>query len=483
MANFKLGANAITAAYLGTQGVCIINDGANTVFDAACGAQFTVTHTISNNLGGTLSGYTISTAPGTTFTGEPGDAYSFTTTVSLNSGYRWSGGTVPTISPAQPITGVVGSANSTVTTTLSGATVELIPVGVVTATLSLDTSSVSGPAAGWNVTGDQNGTVEIGDSTSVTYAFVSEATLNTGYEWVSGAPANASSPASGSTTIYSSATINTAFGTAEVRLITYTANQSLSSSLSGPSAGHNLTWDGISNYNASSGSKTTITGYYGEIYSFSETTLTLNSPTYIATQALALTGAGEQVFQFGSIQGGTTNVVFSTTASGTVALAPSDVTVTLKVDVSSVAGIGNATITGDQNDDFKTGSAPSQYQFATSITPNSGYQYTGTNQDTGLVTYPASNADVPFTFSGSVILITNTVQVFGSFYSKANACAATGSTSTKYFTGGSEGDPGAGTRLYSNSNLTGEIGSGWYYNYDTDEPFYYSGGISYYDSC
>lgn len=478
MANFKLGANAITAAYLGTQGVCIINDGANTVFDAACGAQFTVTHTISNNLGGTLSGYTISTAPGTTFTGEPGDAYSFTTTVSLNSGYRWSGGTVPTISPAQPITGVVGSANSTVTTTLSGATVELIPVGVVTASVSVDTSSITAPSGAYTVSGSQAD--QSGNSSYVDYSFSFTAELNDGYNWTGGAPPGAS--ASGR--LYSSTTVTASFGYATAVRTIYTANQSLSSSLSGPSAGHNLTWDGISNYNASSGSKTPITGYYGEIYSFSETTLTLNSPTYIATQALALTGAGEQAFQFGSIQGGTTNVVFSTTASGTVALAPSDVTVTLAVDVSSVTDfIGNATITGDQNGLQKSGSAPSQYQFATNITPNSGYQYTGSNQDTGLVTYPASNATVPFTFTGSVILITNTVQVFGSFNSKTDACNATGSTSTKYFTGGSEGDPGAGTRLYSNSNLTGEIGSGWYYNDDTGYPLYYSGGISYYDSC
>ena len=111
MANFKLGTNAITAAYLGTQGICIINDGADTVFDAACGAQFTVTHNVSGLPGGSTNGYTISTSPGTTFTGEPGDAYSFTTTVSLNSNYRWQGGTVPTISPSQPITGVVGSAD------------------------------------------------------------------------------------------------------------------------------------------------------------------------------------------------------------------------------------------------------------------------------------------------------------------------------------------------------------------------------------
>ena len=482
MANFKLGANAITAAYLGTQGVCVINDGADTVFDAACGAQFTVTHAITNNLGGTTNGYTISTSPGTTFTGEPGDAYSFTTTVSLNSGYRWQGAS-PTISPSQPITGVVGSVNSTVTTTLSGATVELIPVGVVTASVSVDTSSISAPSGAYSVSGSQ--TPQSGNSSYVDYSFSFTAQLNAGYNWTSGAPSGAS--ASGR--LYSSGTVTASFGSATAVRTLYTANQSLSSSLSGPSAGHNLTWDGISNYNATSGSKTPITGYYGELYSFSATTLTLNSPTYIATSALTLTGAGEQFFQFGSIQGGATNVVFSTTASGTVALAPSDVTMTLTVNTSGVSGMAYATITGDQNGATRTGSSPSQYRFATSIIPDSGYQYTGTNRDTGLVTYPASSGGVNFTFTGSVQLIINDTEIIGtaessgSYTNKTAACNSTDNSQTVYFAGGSAGDPQPGARLYLGSGLTSEIASGWFYNDDQGSPFYYSGGISYYDSC
>ena len=234
MAAFKLGATDITAAYLGTQGICIINDGEDTVFDAACGAQFTVTHTVSNSIGGTTNGYTISTSPGTTFTGATGDAYSFTTTVSLNSGYRWQGGTTPTISPSQPITGTVGSANSTVTTTISGATVELIPVGVVTASVSVDTSLISGPSAGYTIVGSQS--PQNGDSSSVNYSFSLSASLVAGYEWTGGAPTNAT--ASG--TLYSSGTVTASFGSATVQLITYTVQQNLNNNVQGPSAGYNL---------------------------------------------------------------------------------------------------------------------------------------------------------------------------------------------------------------------------------------------------
>ena len=486
MANFKLGANAITAAYLGTQGICIINDGANTVFDAACGAQFTVTHNVSGSPGGTTNGYTISTSPGTTFTGEPGDAYSFTTTVSLNSGYRWLNSVTPTISPSQPITGVVGSADSTVTTTISGGTVELIPVGVVTASVSVDTSSISGPSAGYTIVGSQS--PQSGDSSSVNYSFSLSASLVAGYEWTGGAPTNAT--ASG--TLYSSGTVTAQFGGATVQLIQYVATQYLANNVHGPDAGYFLLWDGISNYNATSGSRQ-ITGTYGQLKSFPESTLSVNSPTYTETSALTIVGGGQQYTTFGNAAwGGSTTRSFYTTTSGTVVLTPTNVTMTLTVDTSGVSGT-QYTLTGDQTSAFRTGSSPSQYTFTTNLIPNSGYQFTGSATKTTTATYPASSAGVTLAFSGAVQLIINdseiigTAEVSGSFTNSTAACnaAAAGTNSvTIYYAGGSSGDP-VSERLYLGSGLTSEITTGWFFNYDLGEPFYYinGSGISYYDSC
>jgi len=317
MAAFKLGANDITAVYLGSQGICIVNDGADNVFDDGCGAQFTVTHTISDGING--SQYTVSTVPSSSKTGSTGDPYSFTTTVTLNSNYRWQGGTAPTISPSQPITGVVGSANSTVTTTLSNATVELIPTGPnIVATLSLDTSAISGPAAGWYVTGDPNGATEVGDTSSVTYNFSSGAALNTDYEWVVSAPAGANS---GTNTIYSDAPISTALGAATVRLIQYTVTQNLTNNVQGPPAGYNLTWNGNSNYTTSTGTATE-SGTAGVSYSFPATTLTTNA-NYTASSALTLSGEGAISGTFGT--GSTT---YQVTAEGTVALnAPNSISI------------------------------------------------------------------------------------------------------------------------------------------------------------
>jgi len=312
MAAFKLGADDITAVYLGSQGICIVNDGADNVFDDGCGAQFTVTHTISDGISG--SQYTVSTVPSSSKTGSTGDPYSFTTSVSPDSGYEFTSG--PTISPSQPLTGTIGSADSTVTTTITG-TVSLIPTGSnVVATLSLDTSAISGPAAGWYVTGDPDGDAEVGDTSSVTYNFSSGAALNSDYEWVGSPPAPANS---GTNTIYASATISTALGGATVRLIQYTVTQNLTNNVQGPSAGYNLTWNGNSNYTTSTGTATE-SGTVGVSYSFPATTLTTNSG-YTATSALTLSGEGAISGTFAT--GPTT---YQVTAGGTVALSTSSIT-------------------------------------------------------------------------------------------------------------------------------------------------------------
>ena len=307
MANFKLGTNAITAAYLGTQGICIINDGADTVFDAACGAQFTVTHNVSGLPGGSTNGYTISTSPGTTFTGEPGDAYSFTTTVSLNSNYRWQGGTVPTISPSQPITGVVGSADSTVTTTISGGTVELIPVGDVTVTYTISTSAITVQSGGFTLTNTDDVSPKSGPP-PLSYAFGTSIAPQAGSEWVGSAPGAVF--VSGTTS--SSILVALAFANATIRETIYTVTQNLTNDVQGPSAGYNLTWDGTANYN-SSGTRSE-SGTLGQSYTFSASSLSVNS-SYEETSALSLSGGGVVNGTFGT---GPTS--YQTTASGTVAL-------------------------------------------------------------------------------------------------------------------------------------------------------------------
>ena len=213
----------------------------------------------------------------------------------------------PTISPAQPITGVVGSANSTVTTTLSNATVETIPVGDVTITYSLDTSAITVQSGGFTLTGDANGASTSGPPPK-SYSFSTSVAPQAGSEWVGSAPAAVSASGSSSSSI----TVSRAFASATIRETTYTVTQTLTNDVQGPSAGYNLTWDGTANYN-SSGTRSE-SGTLGQSYTFSASSLSVNSG-YEETSALSLSGGGVVNGTFGT---GPTS--YQTTASGTVAL-------------------------------------------------------------------------------------------------------------------------------------------------------------------
>lgn len=446
MAGFKIGTTDITAAYLGTQGVCIINDGADTVFDAACGAQFTVTHTVSNSIGGTTNGYTISTSPGTTFTGEPGDPYSFTTTVSLNGGYRWQGGTTPTISPAQPITGVVGSANSTVTTTISGGIVETIPVGDVTVTYTVSTSAITVQSGGFTLTNDIDVSPKSGPP-PLSYNFGTSIALQAGSEWVGSAPQAVS--VSGSTS--SSIPVSTAFASATIREITYEVTQTLTNNVQGPSAGYNLTWDGTANYN-SSGTRSE-SGTLGQSYTFSASSLSVNSG-YEETSALSLSGGGVVNGTFGT---GATS--YQTTASGTVAVeSPNSISLGPTGTCANAACINSSPSTNWYY--FGSLSAATLWSNLDGVSgsnPSNGYY----NNGSGALLY-----------TGGVISISNSCQSFVSYTGLGNGGTSTSACTDSqndffYITGGqlqtaqgvwndSTACNGAGSNYYSD-------GTNWAY--------------------
>jgi len=456
MANFKLGANAITAAYLGTQGICIINDGADTVFDAACGAQFTVTHTVSNSIGGTTNGYTISTSPGTTFTGVPGDPYSFTTAVSLNSNYQWVNNIAPTISPSQPITGVVGSANSTVTTTLSNATVETIPANVVRAQLNLNYSSIVGAAVnvGYTVTGDPDGDIQTGTN-SLTYSFNSGVQLVSGYEWVGNPPSNA--VASDTITTPGTTQITASFGAATIQLIQYSVTAYQQNSITGPTAGYNLSFNGTAK-NTTGLTSVTQTGNINDSdWSFT-TTLSGPNATYQADTTLAMTGSdgssGLSITTTGA-WGDTTNPE-TVTSTGAVSLASTDVTVTLSYDTSGFTGAANATFS-TASGLTRTGAPGASYSFSTTITADSTYSFSGT-------TPQVLNGTFPSTSQGVTQYLTGTVSRPTLYYVDRSAqpagCGVFQGSSywwpdpLGYLTGSSEANDVApsGTQVYADSN-------------------------------
>ena len=242
MAELRIGQDLVTAAYVGTQGICLINHDGNSVLDAACGAQFTVTHTVSDGISG--SGYTISTAPSSSRTGSTGDAYSFTTTVSADSGYEFTSG--PTISPSQPITGVIGSANSTVNTTVTGTVQVIYNPQNVTATYNLVDQIQGGLPGGYTVTPPTNQTQTGPANPTFSYNFgpgFAVTLTDPGYEW-SGGTTPTITGLTGS--ISSSQTVNVTISNATVVKTQYQVTGTQTNNISGPTAGYNLTFDGSS---------------------------------------------------------------------------------------------------------------------------------------------------------------------------------------------------------------------------------------------
>ena len=311
MAELRIGQDLVTAAYVGTQGICLINHDGNSVLDAACGAQFTVTHTVSDGISG--SGYTISTAPSSSRTGSTGDAYSFTTTVSADSNYEFTSG--PTISPSQPVTGVIGSANSTVNTTVTGTVQPIYSPSNVTATYNLVDQIQGGLPGGYTVTPPTNQTPTGLANPTFSYDFTpgfAVTLTDPGYEW-SGGTTPTITGLTGS--ISSSQTINVTISNATVVKTQYQVTGTQTNNISGPSDGYNLTFDGSSI--TSTGDTNVIK--QGTVtdadWSF-VTTLTGPNAGYNASQALSLS-SGSTTGAWGD---GTTPV--TSVSTGTVALNP-----------------------------------------------------------------------------------------------------------------------------------------------------------------
>ena len=116
--------------------------------------------------------------------------YSFSTGVTLQGGYEWSVG--PTISP-DPNTGTI-SANTGVTTTISGTIIQ----SVVQGTVNLSFTD--------NITGSADATFQLTPGTSITanvgdpYSFVHSVAANSGFEFTSGPTWSPSATISGTMT-------------------------------------------------------------------------------------------------------------------------------------------------------------------------------------------------------------------------------------------------------------------------------------------
>ena len=129
----------------------------------------------TSGITGETSQFTLSgNQTGATQSGASPLPYGFNTGISANNGYEFTSG--PTVTNANSTI----SASQTVTTTITG-NIAVTAVAQCTATLFVD-NQITGPAAGYAISGNQDGTTDPGACPN-TYAFTTTVALNSGYVW------------------------------------------------------------------------------------------------------------------------------------------------------------------------------------------------------------------------------------------------------------------------------------------------------------
>jgi len=336
-------------------------------------AQCTATLAISNSIQGNSSWYTIGgDLAGATQSGACPKTYSFNTTVTPAPGYQFVSG--PTVTNAS---GTI-SGSQTVTTFLSG-TVEAIPASAVTATLSVNTSGVTGETSKFTLSGDQTGATQSGAS-PLSYSFITGIAAKSGYEFTSGPSiSNANGAISSSQTVITTITGNIA----AVAPTSCTATLFVDNQITGPAAGYTI---------GGQLSGATDSGNCPNTYSFN-TTVSLNSG-YVWASGPSVTNAQ------GTLTGGPATV--TTTITGVVQAQVQNVTATLDV-TANITGPAVYTITGDGA--TSTGAAPHSYSFTPTISILSGYSWV--SGPTFSPPLPATgtisaNTTVPVTITGQI---------------------------------------------------------------------------------
>jgi len=335
----------------------------------------TATLSISNTITGGSAGtaYTIGgDLNGATQSGASPLAYAFNTTVTPIAGYEFVTG--PTISNASgTLTG-----DQTVVTSISGQ-VQVIPPPPCVATLSVDTSGISGGQ--FTLSGDQTGATQSGNC-PLSYSFTTGITADSGYYFSSGPTiTNASGSISGSQTVFTYITGTLALQTSNA-IVNLTIDES---QVVGNTSWYTLTGD--------------LNGaqQIGPVpFNYSFTTTAPANANYAWTAGPYITNASGQK-QVGGTYNETTSIL------GTIAAYTPPVDATLQVNYN-IAGAQVYTPTGDQTGATQSGASPFTYSFSSGASIPNGYVWTSgptvsPNPNTGTIT---ANTTVTTNVSGTI---------------------------------------------------------------------------------
>ena len=336
----------------------------------------TATLSISNTITGGSAGtaYTIGgDLNGATQSGASPLAYAFNTTATPIAGYEFVTG--PTISNASgTLTG-----DQTVVTSISGQ-VQVIPPPPCVATLSVDTSGISGGP--FTLSGDQTGATQSGNC-PLSYSFTTGITADNGYYFSSGPTiTNASGSISGSQTVFTYITGTLALQTSNA-FVNLTIDES---QVVGNTSWYTLTGD--------------LNGaqQYGPVpFNYSFTTAAPANANYAWTDGPYITDASGQEQVAGTYYR-------TTSISGTIAAYTPPPDATLIVNTAGITGEQVYSLTGDQSGATQSGASPFTYSFSTGVSIPNGYEWTSgptvsPNPNTGTIT---ANTSTTTTITGNI---------------------------------------------------------------------------------
>ena len=390
---------------------------ANTLYVViASNPSFTVTQSLVNNITGGTAGvdYTLSgPANGATQAGVAGTPYAFTVTASPSSGKYFSSAFAAT-NPSGAI-----SADATVTNTLTG-TIAAVPAGTCTATPVIT-----------NNTGSTNVTLSVTPNPSSgtcphAYTFTASASATSGFAFTSGPFFNGS--ASGTIT-----------GTA-------TGNQNVPISVTGTVAASSAPQCTVT-LNVNTTGITSADGSAAQFTLSGDTTGSVRSGNCGSGYAFSTGIAANSGFEFSSgptisnNTGNLSNTTVTTTITGVLQVAAvSQCVATLAIQDNIINNSGAQpnvayTISGSQSGDQNIGPCPKPYNFATTVTAKSGYQFTSGPNVVNAQGSISSSQTVTTTLTGTVeaiatnITITpslNTSGITGTQFTTTTPAAVTG---------------------------------------------------------
>jgi len=446
--------NNATGTINGSQTVVTTISG---VIEQAAQNTVTVTAQVNENFtGGAAAQAYVTVSPGS-FSGNNEVSYNFDVNAFTNSGFYF-------VNPPTITGDISGTSTSTrnAVINVSGQVEQLQNEAIVNLFVQ---NTISGPSAGYTVTGDQTGDQKIGP-VPFSYAFNTNVTLNEGYEWVSGQAPTIQNATGVTSTLGEQSVITEIYGAQVVESISNTtATLSITYNITDP---YNV-WSPTGYLDGASKS-----GLPNSSYSFADQTPSITIPSGYGYSVPPST-VGELTGTFDA-----TNKIIPVTVTATVIEVQQTGTVNLLFDNNiqfnggaDGSGVPYVTTTLSPPQASFSGNVGDPYSWTQSVTANEGFEIETENW--------IPNATISGTIQAGTINVTqelrgNVISSLGQFLGSTSSGTFNGAcalfVNQNYYHSGSGELPGLYDRVYSDAAATQPLPAG-YYGMATNDGSYY----------